>query len=262
MGIFKYLKNLFNRENRDIDNDELDKNSSEEVQEPKLIELTPLEDKVNVNESKKKIDQELKKLRRLKYTESNFSLANHLECEVLNYLLTNDSNCFNVYWNLYVPYGANRYMQIDQVVVTGNKIYTIECKYFKNCTNIKASGEHWDCYYRDGKYYKTANGVSQNTKHISVLKKYLKEFKLEFKSIVILVVDDEFNGYIPDSEVILIRNKEFDLIFKLLDKKLKFDCDQIIDQRFVELNNKIYECMNPNNNIIQSHKKYIEERYE
>lgn len=260
MGIFKYLKNLFNR---DIDKNEIVEDTSEEIQESNLIDLTSLESKkVDINESKKNVDQELKKLRRLKYIESNFSLSNPLECEVLNYLLTNDSNCFNVYWNLYIPYGINRYIQIDHLIVTGNTIYTIECKDFKSCTSIEVFAEHWECYYRDGKHYKVTNGVSQNTKHISVLKKYLKEFKLEFKSIVILVVDDDFNGYIPDNDVILIRNKEFDLIFKLLDRKLKFDCDQTLDQSFTELNEKIYKCMNPSNKIIQSYKQCIEEKYE
>ena len=254
MKILKYLKSLFVDKISDSDSEEVSNNLAKEFNsetlEAKVSELNSLESKISINDSKKNIDESLKKLRRLKYTESNFSLANRLECEVLNYLLSEECNCFNVYWNLYVPYGANRYMQIDQLVVTTNTVYAIECKDFKSCTSIEVFAEHWECYYKDGKHYKIANGVSQNTKHISVLKKYLKGFNLDFKSIVILVVDDDFDGYIPDNEVILVRNKEFDLIFKLLERKLKFECDENVDHSFVEINEKIYKCMNPRCEVI------------
>ena len=265
MKILKYLKSLFGDKISDSDSEEVSNNSAKEFKgetlEAKVTELSSLENKFNEIESKKNIDESLKKLRRLKYKESNFSLANRLECEVLNYLLSEECNCFNVYWNVYVPCGANRYMQIDQLVVTTNTVYAIECKDFKSCTSIEVFAEHWECYYKDGKHYKIANGVFQNTKHISVLKKYLKDFNLDFKSIVILVVDDDFDGYIPDDEVILVRNKEFDLIFKLLDRKLKVECDENVDHSFIELNEKVYKCMNPSSEIIESHRKYIEEKY-
>lgn len=265
MGILKCLKNLFRKENSENDSDQKNEESiksrKEEVERSDLLDLNSPKDKVSLSESKRDVNEELKALRRKKYAQSNFNLENRLECDILNYLLGNECNCFNVYWNLYIPYNLKRYMQIDHLVVTGDTVYSIECKDYQNCTSIEVFAEHWECYYRSGKVYKSVNGVSQNTKHISILRKYLKEFNLDFKSIVILVVDDDFDGYIPNDEVILVRNKEFELIFKLLDRKLKYNCDESMDLHFVELNKKIYECMNPTEATVNSHKDYIKQRY-
>ncbi|MGL4655072.1 MAG: nuclease-related domain-containing protein [Sarcina sp.] len=260
MGIFKYLKSLFKKEETKDESvneqRELVDTLETEGQWLRFINSNSVENDI----SNKDINEQLKTLRRRKYTDSNFNLANRLECEVLNYLLGNECNCFNVYWNLYVPYSQNRYMQIDHLVVTGDTIYSIECKDYKTCTSIEVFAEHWECYYSSG-HYKNVNGVSQNAKHLSVLKKYLNDSSLEFKSIVVLVVADDFEGYIPDNEVILVREKEFELIFKLLDRKLKFNCDENMNQNFVELNKKIYECMNSSEEVVNTHKAYIEERY-
>ncbi|MGL5575333.1 MAG: nuclease-related domain-containing protein [Sarcina sp.] len=262
MGILKYLKSLFINKANDNQMSKSDENSNyneyDIIQELNVVNLH--QNKINLNGSKKESNEELKALRRKKYAQSNFNLENRLECEVLNYLLANECNCFNVYWNLYIPYSSKRYMQIDHLVVTGDSVYSVECKDFQNCISIEVFAEHWECYYRN-EHYKSTNGVAQNNKHIGVLKQYLKDYNMNLKSIVILVVDDNFEGYIPDAEVILVRNKEFDLIFKLLDRKLKFNCDENLDFEFVELNKKIYECMNQSYEIIKSHKDYINQRY-
>ncbi|MGL4762714.1 MAG: nuclease-related domain-containing protein [Sarcina sp.] len=255
MGIFKFLKNLF---------------SSKEVNGDTETSVEILESKVETNLFKakdkqesvgKSFDEELRKLRRVKYSQSSFNLENRLEYEVLNYLVGKESSEYNVYWNLYIPYGINKHMQIDHLVVTGNTIYSIECKDLKTCTSIEAFAEHWECYYNSGKVFKNSNGADQNRKHIDVLRKYLKNLSFEYKSIVVLVVDDCFKGYLPNEEIILVRNKEFDLVYKLLDRKVKASSSFEITDEFIRVNKKIYECMNPSDEVVKSHRDYIEERY-
>ena len=256
LGIFKFLKDLFNSSEK------------EAVVEPTIqaelnekIETKIFSPKQEIKVVGKSVDDSLKELRRLKYSQSNFNLKNNLECEVLNYLVAKENSNYNVYWNLYVPYGIGKYMQIDHLVVTDNTIYMIECKDYKTCTSLEVFAEHWECYYNSGKVYKSANGADQNRKHINVLKKYLKDLSFEYKSIVALVVDNNFEGYIPDEDVILVRKKEEDLLYKLLDRKIKNEYSSDINNEFVEVNKKIYSCMNPSEDVIKAHRDNIKEKY-
>lgn len=256
MGIFKFLKNLFGSKEANSDA----QTSAESLESN--IETNLSRAKNELESVEKSLDEEIRELRKVKYSNSSFNLENRLECEVLNYLVGKESSDYNVYWNLYIPYGGDRYMQIDHLVVTGDTIYSIECKDLKTCTSIEILGNHWECYYNSGNVYKSVNGADQNRKHIDVLRKYLKNLSFEYKSIVVLVVDDCFEGYIPSEEVVLVRNKEFDLVYKLLDRKIKASSEFNNANEFIRVNKKVYECMNPSEDIVKAHRDYIKERYE
>ncbi|MGL4739208.1 MAG: nuclease-related domain-containing protein [Sarcina sp.] len=257
MRIVEAFKKLFKK-------DKLSKQKNK-VTQINIEKECEIEDNVAEIIQKKKntysnIAENLSYMRRTKYKESSMSLANRLECEMLEYLLAREKLDFAVYWNLYVPYSNDDYMQIDNIIITGDTIYVIECKDYRTCIGIDEIRESWKCHYPNKKVYKNMNASSQNKKHISVLKKYLGIDNYEFKSIVALIVSDDFKGYLAEDDIYLVRDRERNILFKLLDKKIK-DSDKEIDDCFVKINSRVYECMNPSNDIIEKHKNKIKARY-
>lgn len=256
MGILKFFKSLFSNKTS-VESATLQSNNNDDSDNIVVVE------KVQEVQAQKSVDQKLKDLKRKKYTHSQMSLANKLECETLNHLLSRESSSFNVYWDLYVPYGSNGdYMQIDFVVVTGETIYAVECKEYKTCTNIEVQGSQWKCYYNSGNVYLNANGVDQNSKHVDVLRKYIGDNSFDYKSVVALVVSDDFCSDINDEELIIVRLSEWEILFKMFDRRVKDSfCDECIGDNFVEVNEKIYGCMNVSQEIVEEHKRRIKEKY-
>ena len=254
MGVLKFFKNLFSS------NTQVEENK-EETQRAVYLEKEDL----SVNREwgrEKSVDEKIKILKRLKYTQSAMDLDNNLEKEILNYLISRESSNFNVYWNLYIPYGRDKYMQIDLMVITGEIIYVIECKEYKTCTSIEKQGEQWLCYYNSGHVYKNPNGIAQNDKHIDVLKKYLSDFSFNYESVVPIIVADDFNSEISDNDVIIVRRSEFAVLFKILDRRIESEkCLECIDENFVNVNKSVYKCMNATEEIIQGHKENIKIKY-
>ena len=254
MGVLKFFRTLFSS------NTVVDENKRDNQKEVNLKDSN-----LSVNREwgrEKSVDEKIKVLRRLKYTQSSMDLDNNLEKEVLNYLISRESSNFNVYWNLYIPYGKDKYMQVDLMVVTGETIYVLECKEYKTCTNIEERDEKWLCYYDSGKVYKNPNGIDQNKKHIDVLKKYLNDFSYNYESVIPLIVADEFNSQINDNDVVIVRRSEFDILFKILDRKIESEkCLECIGENFVNVNNKVYACMNASDEIVEAHKENIKIKY-
>lgn len=254
MEIFKFVKKLFSKKEKQVETT----NTKEEIVADNVRTLN-----IKVEKGlERSVDEKLKMLRRKKYTHSTMSLDNNLECEILNYLLARETSSFNIYWNLYVPYGENRYMQLDFVVVTGDTVYVIESKEYKTCTSIEDLGEQWRCYYNSGRVYENANGLDQNNKHVNVIKKYLGDDSFNYKSVVALVVSDDFNADLSDDDLIIVRASEFEILFRMLDRRIvPSKCDECISNNFVSFNEMIYDCMNVSDEVIDSHRKRIEDIY-
>ncbi|MGL5634250.1 MAG: nuclease-related domain-containing protein [Sarcina sp.] len=250
MKILKVLKKFLGHE---IEDEKSFKDIKNEEQEC-LIEDNITEFIENKREVYTSFAQKLSAIRRDKYIQSSMSLSNKFECEILEYLLAREDFNFNVYWNAYVPDGKNKYIKIDNIIITGDTVYIIECKDLRTCIGIKDLGSSWKYYYENKKDNKAVNLFYETEKYIKILKEYLGINNYQFKSIIALVVSDKFSGYLEADNICLVRNKERNVLFKLLDKKI-IKLDTNIDECFVKINSRVYECMNPVVDIIDTYNK-------
>lgn len=230
MSIFNSLKNIFFKKY-------IDENKNKQL----------LEKQDDLCESKKKsVDQELKILKRKKYTNCDINFENKFKYRVLDYLLSRESSSFCVYWDVYIPIiGTNDYIKIDNLVVTGDTIYIIDCNEYVGCLNIDVKNDKWKCVYNNGSKYDNTNQILKNYKNIDIIKKYIKSDSYNLKSIVVIMVEDEFFTDMNNDELIILRKYEWEILFKILDKRIKSSkCEGCINREYVSINNKLYNCMN------------------
>ncbi|MGL5415779.1 MAG: nuclease-related domain-containing protein [Clostridium sp.] len=192
----------------------------------------------------------------------NLPKDNDLENEVISALRDIKNKESKVLWNVYPKAKNGILSQVDVIYVTSRKIYVIECKDYRNCISMQELSDRkmCKCRYGSGGEYITCSPIHQNMGHIWTLKYYLNIPEDFFESIVIIVTADNIRNIIKSDETINLKNSRRSELRYRLEEKVNKGKRILSDIDILKVGIKLLEAMNPNQEIVDKHRKYVDEK--